>query len=122
MKQVKQLLHRKSEAESAKNLANWQIYPLFLLAASPEIILFLPPWHFHKFFFGFFFVLSLITHIVCFYLWNIVWHLIFINFSSKYTYLHQHVTKKNHVKDSVVALLSMLKNLQNIKKSQIVFE
>ena len=43
MKQVKQVLHRKSEAESAKNLANWQIYPLFLLAASPEIILFLPP-------------------------------------------------------------------------------
>ena len=43
VKQVKQLLHRKSEAESAKNLANWQIYPLFLLAASPEITLFLPP-------------------------------------------------------------------------------
>ena len=43
MKQVKQVLHRKSEAESAKNLANWQIYPLFLLAASPEITLFLPP-------------------------------------------------------------------------------
>ena len=42
--QVKQLLHRKSEAESAKNLAIWQIYPVFFLAASPEILLFLPPW------------------------------------------------------------------------------
>ena len=40
---MKQLLHRKSEAESAKNLANWQIYPVFFLAASPEILLFLPP-------------------------------------------------------------------------------
>ena len=29
VKQVKQLLHWKSEAESAKNLANWQIYPVF---------------------------------------------------------------------------------------------
>ena len=43
VKQVKQLLHRKSEAESAKNLANWQIYPVFFLAASPEILMFLPP-------------------------------------------------------------------------------
>ena len=43
VKQVKQLLHRKSEAESAKNLAIWQIYPVFFLAASPEILLFLPP-------------------------------------------------------------------------------
>ena len=43
VKQVKQLLHRKSEAESAKNLANWQIYLVFFLAASPEILLFLPP-------------------------------------------------------------------------------
>ena len=42
---MKQLLHRKSEAESAKNLANWQIYPVFFLAASPEILLFLPPVH-----------------------------------------------------------------------------
>ena len=41
--QVNQLLHWKSEAESAKNLANWQIYPVFFLAASPEILLFLPP-------------------------------------------------------------------------------
>ena len=40
VKQVKQVLHRKSEAESAKNLANWQIYPVFFLAASPEILLF----------------------------------------------------------------------------------
>ena len=41
--EVKQLLHRKSESESAKILANWQIYPVFILAASPEILLFLPP-------------------------------------------------------------------------------
>ena len=41
--EVKQLLHRISESESAKILANWQIYPVFILAASPEILLFLPP-------------------------------------------------------------------------------
>ena len=59
VKQVKQLLHRKSEAESAKNLANWQIYPLFLLAASPEITLFLPPWAFFDDFSKFQIVLSI---------------------------------------------------------------
>ena len=39
LEQVKQV----SESESAKILANWQIYPVFFLAASPEILLFLPP-------------------------------------------------------------------------------